>query len=129
MRIDLLVRGICALRPGVPGLSETIRVYSAVGRYLEHARCFRFGEGDDAEYWIGSGDWRTRNLSRRVEVAVPIRDPGHRARLGAILERDLARPDLWELGADGTYYQRPEPAPRGGGDAAGERAPILTHDR
>lgn len=129
VRIDLLVRGICALRPGVPGLSDTIRVYSALGRYLEHSRVFRFGPGADAEYWIGSGDWRTRNLSHRVEVAVPIRDPRHRRRLDAILERDLERPDLWELGADGTYYRRPERAPRGDDTVPGKRLPILTHDR
>ncbi len=109
---DLLVRGICSLRPGVAGLSDRIHVYSALGRHLEHARIFRFNNAGDPEYYIGSADWRTRNLSRRVEVAVPIRHPGHRARLDAILSRDLARPDLWELGADGTYYQRPDVAPR-----------------
>jgi polyphosphate kinase len=119
-RIELVVRGICALRPGVPGLSETVRVFSALGRYLEHARIFRFGDGDGAEYWIGSGDWRTRNLSRRIEVAVPVRDPEQGARLDAILARDLGRDDLWELGADGTYYQRPRLPPRpGGGDHPG----------
>lgn len=127
VRVDLLVRGICSLRPGVAGLSENIRVYSALGRYLEHERIFRFNNGGAAEYYIGSGDWRTRNLSRRVEVAVPIVDPAHRARLDAILERDLARPDLWELGADGTYYQRPEPAPRDTPAAQrdAERSPII----
>jgi polyphosphate kinase len=112
VRTELLVRGICALRPGVAGLSEGIHVYSALGRHLEHSRIFRFANGGAAEYYIGSADWRTRNLSRRVEVAVPIRDAGHRARLDDILQRDLARPDLWELGADGTYYQRPDVAPR-----------------
>ena len=126
VRMDLLVRGICSLRPGVAGLSENIRVYSALGRYLEHERIFRFANGGDPEYYIGSADWRTRNLSRRVEVAVPIVDPGHRARLDSILEADLARPDLWELGADGTYYQRPEPAPRETADADPDRPPIVT---
>ncbi|HEX6371190.1 MAG TPA: polyphosphate kinase 1 [Longimicrobium sp.] len=127
VRTELLVRGICSLRPGVAGLSENVRVYSALGRYLEHERIFRFDNGGDAEYYIGSGDWRTRNLSRRVEVAVPIVDAAHRARLDAILEHDLARPDLWELGADGTYYQRPEPAPRDtpAAAAARERPPII----
>ncbi|MBB4637650.1 polyphosphate kinase 1 [Longimicrobium terrae] len=112
VRIDLLVRGLCALRPGVAGLSENIRVFSVLGRYLEHARIFRFENGGDPAYYIGSGDWRTRNLSRRIEVAVPIRDPDHHARLDHILEEGLDRPELWELGADGTYYQRPEVAPR-----------------
>jgi polyphosphate kinase len=128
VHIDLLVRGICSLRPGVVGLSENIRVYSALGRYLEHERIFRFGNGGAPEYYIGSGDWRTRNLSRRVEVAVPVVDPEHRARLDAILEHDLSRPDLWELGADGTYYQRPEPAPRETASADPDRPPILTPD-
>jgi polyphosphate kinase len=125
-RVDLLVRGICSLRPGVAGLSENIRVLSALGRYLEHERIFRFANAGQAEYFIGSGDWRTRNLSRRVEVAVPVVDPEHRARLDAILEHGLARPDLWELGADGTYYQRPESAPREAPDADPDRPPILT---
>jgi polyphosphate kinase len=130
VRTDLLVRGICSLRPGVAGLSENIRVYSALGRYLEHERIFRFANGGDAEYYIGSADWRTRNLSRRVEVAVPIVDPAHRARLDAILERDLSRPDLWELGADGTYYQRPERAPRDtpAADAEADRPPIIIEE-
>jgi polyphosphate kinase len=124
---ELLVRGICALRPGVAGLSERIRVYSALGRHLEHSRIFRFANAGAPEYYIGSADWRTRNLSRRVEVAVPIRDAGHRARLDGILNDDLARPDLWELGADGTYYQRPEAAPREAAPAppAADRTPIL----
>jgi polyphosphate kinase len=128
VQIDLLVRGICSLRPGVAGLSENIRVYSALGRYLEHERIFRFANGGEAEYYIGSGDWRTRNLSRRIEVAVPVVDAAHRARLDAILEHDLSRPDLWELGADGTYYQRPEPAPRESTPADPSRPPILTPD-
>jgi polyphosphate kinase len=131
VKAELLVRGICALRPGVAGLSEGIHVYSALGRYLEHARIFRFGNGGAPEYYIGSADWRTRNLSRRVEVAVPVQRPAHRARLDAILTGDLARPDLWELGADGTYYQRPEPAPREAPPPPVEdpsRVPIITTD-
>jgi polyphosphate kinase len=114
VRIDLLVRGLCALRPGVAGLSENIRVFSVLGRYLEHARIFRFENGGDPAYYIGSADWRTRNLSSRIEVAVPIRDPAHHARLDEQLNEGLERPELWELGADGTYYQRPEVAPRQG---------------
>ncbi|HEU0012641.1 MAG TPA: polyphosphate kinase 1 [Longimicrobium sp.] len=128
VRIELLVRGICSLRPGLAGVSENIHVYSLLGRHLEHARIFRFGNAGQPEYYIGSGDWRTRNLSKRVEVAVPIIEPGHRARLDAILEADLARPDAWELGADGTYYQRPEPAPRETAlpPADPDRVPIIT---
>ena len=130
VRIELIVRSICALRPGVAGLSENVRVFSILGRYLEHARIWRFANGGDPEHYIGSADWRTRNLSRRVEVVAPVRDPAHRARLDAILRAQLNDPDAWELGADGTYYRRPELAPR---DPAlppsdPERAPILTPD-
>ncbi|MFL5382532.1 MAG: polyphosphate kinase 1 [Longimicrobiaceae bacterium] len=112
VRVELIVRSLCALRPGVAGLSENIRVVSVLGRYLEHARIFRFANGGDPEYYIGSADWRTRNLSGRVEVACPVRDPEHRARLDAILEEQLAHPRAWELGSDGTYYRRPDRAPR-----------------
>lgn len=112
VRVDLIVRSLCALRPGVAGLSENVRVVSVLGRYLEHARIFRFANGGDPEYYIGSADWRTRNLSRRVEVACPVRDPEHRARLDEILEEQLAHPRAWELGSDGTYYRRPDRAPR-----------------
>ncbi|MFL5541400.1 MAG: polyphosphate kinase 1, partial [Longimicrobiaceae bacterium] len=92
VRVELVVRSLCALRPGVAGLSENVRVVSVLGRYLEHARIFRFANGGDPEYYIGSADWRTRNLSRRVEVACPVRDPEHRARLDEILEEQLAHP-------------------------------------
>ncbi|HEX2202085.1 MAG TPA: polyphosphate kinase 1, partial [Longimicrobium sp.] len=112
VEVDLIVRTICSLRPGVAGLSETIRVISILGRHLEHARIFRFANGGDPEHYIGSSDWRTRNLSRRVELVAPVRDPAHRAALDALLAEQLARPDAWELGADGTYYRRPDQAPR-----------------
>jgi len=112
VRVELIVRSLCALRPGVWGLSENVRVISILGRYLEHARIFRFNNGGDPEYYIGSADWRTRNLSRRVEVACPVRDPAHRARLDEILRAQLEHPRAWELGSDGTYYQRPLRAPR-----------------
>ncbi|MBA3969858.1 MAG: polyphosphate kinase 1, partial [Gemmatimonadetes bacterium] len=113
VRIELIVRGICSLRPGVVGLSENIRVFSILGRFLEHSRIFCFANDGEPEYFIGSADWRTRNLSNRIEVAVPVRDPAHRARLDKILQEDLDNPRAWELGADGSYYQRPEIAPRG----------------
>lgn len=130
VRIDLVVRTICSLRPGVAGLSENIRVISILGRHLEHARIFRFENAGDPEYFIGSSDWRTRNLSRRVEVVAPVRDPAHRRALDAILAEQLARDDAWELGADGTYYRRPERAPR---DPVlpppdPDRVPIITAD-
>jgi polyphosphate kinase len=102
--IDLIVRGICCLRPGVPGLSETIRVRSIVGRYLEHSRIFRFGGGSDAVYLIGSADLMQRNLDRRVEVLAPVRAPALRARLDEILATLQADDMLaWELSGDGTW--------------------------
>jgi polyphosphate kinase len=106
--IDLLVRGICCLRPGVPGLSETIRVRSIVGRFLEHSRIYRFGAEDagTVEYLIGSADLMTRNLERRVEAVVPVTDPRLQARLAEILTIDLADDTLaWELTADGTWQK------------------------
>jgi polyphosphate kinase len=75
VRIDLIVRGACMLRPGVPGLSETVHVRSIVGRFLEHSRVFYFENGGDEDLYIGSADWMTRNLDRRVEVVTPVLDP------------------------------------------------------
>jgi polyphosphate kinase len=101
--IDLVVRGICCLRPGVPGLSERIRVRSIVGRYLEHSRIFRFGsDSRGARYYIGSADLMPRNLDRRVECVTPVTDPALTARLAEILEVNLADDVLaWELGPEG----------------------------
>ena len=104
--IDLIVRGICCLRPQVPGLSETIRVRSLVGRYLEHSRIYRFGtDPEKAEVLIGSADLMPRNLDRRVEALVPIEDPRLRARIDEILQVNLADDVLaWELHPDGTWH-------------------------
>ena len=90
VRIDLIVRGICCLRPGVPGLSENIRAISIVDRYLEHARIFHFENGGDAEYLLASADWMPRNLDRRVEIAFPVLDRGLQAQIRDILETQLA---------------------------------------
>ena len=102
-QIDLIIRSICCLRPGVPGLSETIRVRSIVGRYLEHSRILRFGgDADDARYYIGSADLMQRNLDRRVECLAPVEDPLIAVRLEEILMVALADDVLaWELGPDG----------------------------
>ncbi|MET0420486.1 MAG: polyphosphate kinase 1, partial [Acidimicrobiia bacterium] len=103
--IDLIVRGISCLRPGVPGLSDTIRVRSIVGEFLEHSRVYRFGADPvDAEYLIGSADLMPRNLDRRVEAIVPVVDPKLRARLAEMLDVALADDVLaWNLGPDGTW--------------------------
>src|SRR4029077_3289083 len=99
----LLVRGLCTLRPGVPGLSDRIRVRSTLGRFLEHARIYHFANARAPEYFIASADWRPRNLRRRVEVAVPISDAGARAYLDTVLSLELSDPTGWTLGPDGTY--------------------------
>jgi polyphosphate kinase len=107
--IDLIVRGICCLRPGVPGMSENIRVRSIVGRFLEHSRIYRFGgETNDAEFLIGSADLMPRNLDRRVEAVTPVVSAPLRARLDEILSTNLADDVLaWSLGADGTWEKVP----------------------
>ena len=101
--VELIVRGLCTLRPGVPGHSERIRVVSRLGRFLEHARIYHFGQGDAEEYFIGSADWRPRNLRRRIEVVTPVTDPAARARLGEVLDGELVDPAAWELQPDGGY--------------------------
>jgi polyphosphate kinase len=106
VEIDLIVRSLCTLRPGVPGLSERIRVISGLGRFLEHARIYHFGNGGDDEYFIGSADWRPRNLRRRVEVVAPIRDQAARVRLDRLLELELADPTAWEMRESGEYVRR-----------------------
>ncbi|HEX7077774.1 MAG TPA: polyphosphate kinase 1 [Candidatus Eisenbacteria bacterium] len=107
VRIDLNVRGSCLLRPGVPGLSETIRVVTIVDRFLEHGRIFEFRNGGDPELFIGSADWMPRNLDRRVELMIPIVDPGHRTRLSGILDVLFAdNVKARELKADGTLGRR-----------------------
>jgi polyphosphate kinase len=107
VEIDLIVRGICCLTPGVPGLSETIRVRSLVGRYLEHSRIYRFANGNgrgSPRFLIGSADLMPRNLDRRVEVLTPVVDPDLQARLDEVLEVELADDVLaWTLGPDGRW--------------------------
>jgi polyphosphate kinase len=102
-RVDLLVRGLCTLRPGVPGRSERITVSSIVGRFLEHGRIYAFGD----DLWIGSADWRMRNLSHRVEVAAPILDDPMRRQVDEILTSELTDPTRWVMRSDGSYAQGP----------------------
>ena len=107
VEIDLIVRGICCLRPGVPGVSEHIRVISIVGRFLEHSRLFYFRNSADDRYFLGSADWMPRNLDRRVEAVTPVEDRALHPRLRALLETCLAdNRQAWELASDGKYTQR-----------------------
>jgi polyphosphate kinase len=107
-QIDLLVRSMCSLRPGVPGFSERIRVRSIVGQFLEHSRIFSFGNGGRPEYYLGSSDLMPRNLDRRVEAVVPVTDSKLRQRLQQILDVSLADDVLaWELGPDGSWRHVP----------------------
>ena len=119
--IECVVRGICALRPGVPGLSETVRVRSILGRYLEHSRVFEFIGGD--ETWIGSGDMMHRNLDRRVETLVRIQDTAVRQQVRTVLDLAMSpRVRAWELRSDGTW-SRPS---RQAGDPGGTLVDMQT---
>ena len=125
--IDLIVRGICTLRPGVAGMSERITVISVVGRWLEHSRIYRFANGGDAEYFIGSSDLRPRNLRRRVELLVPVPDADHRRRLDDILDRYLNDSTASALLANGTYRARSGALPSA--QSAFARDTAALHDR
>ena len=104
VKIDLIVRSICCLRPGVEGVSENIRVVSLVGRFLEHARIFAFSDGEDETIYLGSADLMQRNLDRRVETAFPLREKHHRERVRRLLDLQLSdNANGWELGPDGTF--------------------------
>ncbi|MDR2214894.1 MAG: polyphosphate kinase 1 [Nevskiaceae bacterium] len=108
VQIDLIVRGICVLRPGMPGISQNIRVRSIIGRFLEHSRLWCFGEGDQAQVYLSSADWMERNFFRRVEVATPIRHPALAAQLRANLQLYLQDTrEAWRL--DGDRYTRVTP--------------------
>jgi polyphosphate kinase len=115
VKIDLIVRGVCALRPGVPGVSDNIRVRSIVGRFLEHSRAFYFENGGEPEMFAASADWMERNFFRRVEIAFPIQRESHRERI--LRDLDLCLRDnmqAWELQPDGSYkrvQRRPEDRP------------------
>jgi polyphosphate kinase len=106
VEIDLLVRGICCLRPGVPGVSDRIRVRSVIGRFLEHSRAVCFENGGRREVFIGSADWMPRNFDRRIEVIVPVEDSVHqesvRHTMAVMLEDNR---QAWDLRAEGSYSQ------------------------
>jgi polyphosphate kinase len=126
VEVDLMVRGLCTLKPGVAGLSSRIRVRCLIGRFLEHARIYHFGNDGADEYFIGSADWRSRNLRRRVEVATPVLDLACRQRLDLMLTRELADPSAWELGSDGEYRQR-QSLPVGDPATAQAQAILVAH--
>jgi polyphosphate kinase len=110
VHIDLVVRGMCILRPGVPGLSENIRVTSVVGRFLEHSRLYFFLHGGRGIYVIGSGDWMTRNLDHRVECLVEVTEPEFRSELETVVQEYLGdKRNSRQLGPDGTYRRLLEP--------------------
>jgi polyphosphate kinase len=107
VQVDLNVRGICRLRPGVEGLSELIRVVSVVGRFLEHSRIYGFQRNGERDYFIGSADLMPRNLDTRVELLVPVDDAPLKAELEDTLERCFADDTFaWELDADGAWTRR-----------------------
>ncbi|MEW1913365.1 RNA degradosome polyphosphate kinase [Kitasatospora sp. NPDC085895] len=102
--VEVWVRGICAIRPGVAGLSENVRVRSVLGRFLEHSRIFVFGNGGEPEVWFGSADMMHRNLDRRIEALVRVSDPAHRAELSGLLDLGVSdETESWHLGADGSW--------------------------
>ncbi len=107
VKVDLIVRDSCRVRPGLPGISETMRVISVVGRFLEHARIYFFQNGGDEEFYIGSADAMLRNLEHRVEVVAPVEDPQLQQDLREVLEFQLEdRRSAWDMQSDGTYVQR-----------------------
>jgi polyphosphate kinase len=110
--VDLIVRGICCLKPGLPGVSDKIRVISVVGRFLEHSRAYYFHNGGEEEAYISSADWMPRNLDRRIEVAAPVLDPSHRNTVRDIMELMWGdNRQAWDLKSDGSYTQRMPSSP------------------
>ena len=107
VQIELIIRGICSLRAGVPGQSESVRVVSIIGRFLEHSRVFWFGNAGAAEVFIGSADWMGRNLDRRVEAVTPVDDPVLRSQLEDLMQTYLNdNRGAWDMGSDGQFTQR-----------------------
>ena len=125
VEIDLIVRGICCLRPGVKGVSDRIRVISIIGRFLEHSRIFYFGNAGQEEFYFGSADWMPRNFDRRVEAVAPVDDKSLHPRLHSLLETLLRdNRQAWELNSDGSYAQR---VPRSGEESRATHE-ILLHN-
>jgi polyphosphate kinase len=108
VKIDLVVRGVCALRPGVPKVSENIRVRSVIGRFLEHPRIFYFRNGGDERVWLSSADWMDRNFFRRIELCFPVYEAKLRRRIVAEGLKDYLADNVqaWEMQPDGTYLRK-----------------------
>ena len=124
VRIDIIARGICCLRPGIPGVSDNIRVISIVGRFLEHSRLWFFANGGESRYFVGSSDWMPRNFDRRVEAVTPVEDARLHPRLASLLEACLTdNRQSWQLGPNGEWCQR---RPAGEEEFAAHRA-LLAH--
>ena len=122
VKVELIVRDTCRLRPGLPGVSDNITVVSIVGRFLEHARIYYFRNGGEEEFFIGSADLMTRNLESRVEVVTPVEDPAARAELRLILDLQLGdQRNAWEMRSDGSYQQRGT----SDGDACGSQQALI----
>jgi polyphosphate kinase len=131
VKIDMIIRGFCTLRPGVPGMSENIRVSSIIGRFLEHSRIFYFRNAQedpkDGMYFIGSADWMYRNLHTRVEAACPVEDRALRAKLWQILNVCLHdHRQCWDMRSDGSYVLRThEGSPEGSLEATGTHQTLM----
>ena len=109
VQIDLIVRCMCSLRPGLAGISENIRVVSIIDRYLEHARAFYFHNNGNPTFWLASADWMPRNFNRRIEIAFPVMETSLQTRLKEILELQLTDTVKgWWMQADGTYIRNPQ---------------------
>ena len=112
VKVELNVRGICCLRPGVPGVSENIRVVSVLGRFLEHSRIYIFERGTEMRCYIGSADMMPRNLDHRVEILAPVEDPALATQVRDSLERCLVdNTSSWELTTDGSWRRRAPATP------------------
>ena len=123
VRVELIIRGMCSLYPGREGLSESISVVSIIGQFLEHSRIFWFGNGGSPEVYIGSADWMSRNLDRRVEAVTPVEDPNLRGRLERLLELYLKdNRGAWDMQSDGSFIQR---QPEDGGDVRNSQVQLI----
>jgi polyphosphate kinase len=124
--VDLIVRGFCCLRPGVPGLSDHVRVVSVIGRFLEHSRIYRFHNAGQSEHYIGSADWMYRNLNNRVECITPIYEPELKRRLDDVMHVLWTDPrQAWDMQPDGSYVQRTPD----GDDAIGTHRQLMAQAR